>query len=143
MILAPEVECRPWAEQLALDDASYRKQLAYLVTRSSFYREKLKAAGFATAEGAGGLGDIAGLPLTEKSELKATCTPDNPIGSCCSSARWASSPAVRARIGTALTALAGKPTSSITAAIGIDTFMVSGLPQASAAASRSDRASAT
>jgi phenylacetate-CoA ligase len=80
VILAPEVECRPWAEQLALDDASYRKQLAYLVTRSSFYREKLKAAGFATAEGAGGLGDIAGLPLTEKSELKATCTPDNPIG---------------------------------------------------------------
>ena len=31
----------------------------------------------------------------------------NPIGCCCSSARWASRPAVRARIGTALTAAAG------------------------------------
>ena len=30
MIVAPEVETRPWAEQLAVDDASYRAQLAYL-----------------------------------------------------------------------------------------------------------------
>ena len=37
---------------------------------------------------------------------------------------------MRARIGTALTALAGKPRSSITAAIGIETFIVSGLPHA-------------
>jgi len=29
---------------------------------------------------AGGLADIAQLPLTEKREIKATCTPDNPIG---------------------------------------------------------------
>ena len=28
----------------------------------------------------GGLAEIARLPLTEKGELKATCTPDNPIG---------------------------------------------------------------
>ena len=39
---------------------------------------------------------------------------------------------MRARIGTALTTAAGKPRSSITAAIGIETFIVSGLPQASA-----------
>ena len=38
---------------------------------------------------------------------------------------------MRARSGTALTVDAGKPRSSITAAIGIETFIVSGLPQAS------------
>jgi phenylacetate-CoA ligase len=79
-MLAPEVETRPWAEQLALDDASYRTQLAYLFDRSAFYREKLTAAGFASDRAAGGLADIGQLPLTDKHELKATCTEDNPIG---------------------------------------------------------------
>jgi phenylacetate-CoA ligase len=78
--LASEVETRPWAEQLVLDDASYRTQLAYLFDRSDFYRVKLSAAGFASHAAAGGLADIARLPLTEKSEIRATCTPDNPIG---------------------------------------------------------------
>ena len=45
VMLEPEVETRPWEEQLALDDASYREQLAYLFERSAFYREKLAAAG--------------------------------------------------------------------------------------------------
>ena len=80
LMLAPEVETRPWAEQLALDDAHYRNQLAYLFDRSAFYREKLAAAGFASAREAGGLAEIAQLPLTEKHELRATCTPENPIG---------------------------------------------------------------
>jgi len=80
MMLAPEVEARPWEEQLAVDDASYRTQLAYLFERSPFYREKLAAAGFSSHREAGGLADIAQLPLTEKREIKATCTPDNPIG---------------------------------------------------------------
>ena len=48
-MLAPEVEARPWAEQLAIDDESYRTQLAYLFDRSPFYRQKLRAAGFPTA----------------------------------------------------------------------------------------------
>ena len=47
-MLAPEVETRPWAEQLAIDDAAYREQLAYLFSRSGFYREKLTSAGFAS-----------------------------------------------------------------------------------------------
>ena len=64
----------PWAEQLALDDESYRAQLAYLLERSPFYREKL--AGLDP----GGLEEIGELPLTEKQELKASCTPENPIG---------------------------------------------------------------
>jgi phenylacetate-CoA ligase len=79
-VLAPEVETRPWAEQLALDDASYRAQLAYLFERSAFYREKLAAAGFPSARAAGGLADIARLPLTDKLQIRETCTPGNPFG---------------------------------------------------------------
>ncbi len=74
-MLDPEVETRPWDEQLALDDASYRTQLAYLLERSAFYREKLSGLE------PGGLAEIARLPLTEKDELRATRTPDDPIGS--------------------------------------------------------------
>jgi phenylacetate-CoA ligase len=79
-MLEPEVESRPWEEQLALDAASYRIQLAYLFDRSRFYREKLAAAEVSSVGAAGGLADIAQLPLTDKAELRATRTPDNPIG---------------------------------------------------------------
>jgi phenylacetate-CoA ligase len=79
-MLAPEVETRPWAEQLALDDDAYRAQLVYLFERSRFYQEKLAAAGVESAEAVGGLDAIARLPLTHKQELRATCTPENPIG---------------------------------------------------------------
>jgi phenylacetate-CoA ligase len=79
-MLEPEVEARPWEEQLALDDAAYRDQLAYLFERSAFYREKLTATGISSAQEAGGLGDIARLPLTDKRELKETVTPKNPFG---------------------------------------------------------------
>ncbi|MGH3004908.1 MAG: phenylacetate--CoA ligase family protein [Gaiellaceae bacterium] len=80
MMLASEVETRPRTEQLAVDDESYRAQLAYLFDRSAFYREKLAAAGFASDRAAGGLADVAQLPLTEKGEIRATCTPENAIG---------------------------------------------------------------
>jgi phenylacetate-CoA ligase len=80
MISASQAETRPWAEQVVADDARYRTQLAYLFDRSAFYREKLRAAGLASHRAAGGLADIAQLPLTEKHEIRATCTPDNPIG---------------------------------------------------------------
>jgi phenylacetate-CoA ligase len=79
-MLEPEVETRPWDDQLTLDDSSYRQQLVYLFERSPFYHEKLGGAGVGSAADAGGLADIAGLPLTEKSELRATCTPEEPIG---------------------------------------------------------------
>jgi phenylacetate-CoA ligase len=79
-MLAPDVEARPWAEQLAIDDALYRSQLEYLFERSAFYREKLAAAGCPSAGAAGGLAEIARLPLTEKHELRATRTPDDPFG---------------------------------------------------------------
>jgi phenylacetate-CoA ligase len=65
----------PWEEQLDRDDENYRAQLAYLLERSAFYRDKLGATALSDR-----LEDIAQLPLTEKSELRATVTPDNPIG---------------------------------------------------------------
>ena len=73
-----DVESRPWEEQIELDEAAYREQLSYLFERSAFYREKLAA--FESAEAVGGLADMAQLPLTDKRELRATCTPENPIG---------------------------------------------------------------
>ena len=79
-ILDLEIEARPWSEQTAADDARYRVQLAYLFERSPFYQDKLAAAGFDGPEAAGGLDQIAELPFTDKHELRATCTPENPIG---------------------------------------------------------------
>ena len=80
-MLAPEIESRPWAEQFVIDDAHYRLQLDYLFERSEFYQRKLRAAGFGSASAAGGLADIAQLPFTEKSEIRASCSSENPIGS--------------------------------------------------------------
>ena len=80
LMLAPEVETRPWDAQLAIDAESYRTQLAYLFERSAFYREKLSAPGLGSPAAAGGLEDIGRLPLTEKRELRETCTADNPVG---------------------------------------------------------------
>jgi phenylacetate-CoA ligase len=79
-MLDPEVEARPWPEQLALDDASYREQLAYLFDRSPLYQEKLAAAGVGSAGAAGGLAEIGSLPLTEKSELRQTVSEQNAVG---------------------------------------------------------------
>ena len=76
-MLDPQVEARSWDQQLALDDLAYRAQLAYLLERSPFYREKLERS---SPDDAGGLAEIAGLPLTEKPELKATATEENPVG---------------------------------------------------------------
>jgi phenylacetate-CoA ligase len=70
-----DTERRPWDEQLALDDESYRAQLAYLLERSQFYRAKL---GTPPSDR---LADIAQLPLTAKEELRETVTPESPFGS--------------------------------------------------------------
>jgi phenylacetate-CoA ligase len=79
-MLNPEIEARPWAQQIEMDDKHYRDQLRYLFERSSFYRNMLVNAGFASSEAAGGLADIGQLPLTEKNEIRASCTAENPIG---------------------------------------------------------------
>jgi phenylacetate-CoA ligase len=59
------------------DDAAYREQIAYLLERSAFYRDKL---GITDAREAGALEDIGQLPLTEKAEIRATVSQENPIG---------------------------------------------------------------
>jgi len=71
-MLEPEVEALPWDEQLAVDDAAFREQIAYLAERSPLYRE--------VVAGAGGLADIAQLPLTDKRDLRKTTTSSNPVG---------------------------------------------------------------
>ena len=62
------------------DDGLYRKQVEYLYESSPFYQQKLNDAGFASATDVGGLGDIAGLPFTEKDELRKSRTDENAIG---------------------------------------------------------------
>ncbi|APG88915.1 phenylacetate-coenzyme A ligase PaaK (plasmid) [Sinorhizobium americanum CCGM7] len=79
-MLEPDVETLPWRDQIRLDDALYRKQIAYLMARSRFYQSKLREAGFDTAEKIGGLDAIADLPLTEKSEIRASCSDAEPMG---------------------------------------------------------------
>jgi phenylacetate-CoA ligase len=79
-MLEPDVEARPWSEQHELDDTAYGAQLEYLFERSAFYRDKLAAEGIETARDAGGLDEIARLPLTEKRELRETVTQDDPVG---------------------------------------------------------------
>ena len=57
------------------DEEAFREQVAYLLERSAFYREKL--TGHDTG---GGLAAIATLPLTTKQELRESVTPENPFG---------------------------------------------------------------
>ncbi|MXQ06598.1 AMP-binding protein [Alphaproteobacteria bacterium GH1-50] len=70
----------PWHERQLTADPAYRSQLDYLLGNSLFYREKLAAAGVASAEDAGGLADIHELPFTEKDELRASRDEQHPIG---------------------------------------------------------------
>ena len=81
LMLEPEVETRSWDEQLALDGASYRDQLAYLFERSAFYREKLDGGRVRLGRGRRRPRPTSQrCPFTEKRELRETVTPENPIG---------------------------------------------------------------
>ena len=51
--------------------SAFEEQLAYVLERSAFYREKLAGHD---------LSEISQLPLTTKQELRETVTPDNPFG---------------------------------------------------------------
>ena len=79
-MVEPEIESAPWEEQARADAPLYLSQIEYLFDRSRFYRGKLERAGFATHGAVGGLEAIHALPLTEKDELRASRTPDEPIG---------------------------------------------------------------
>ena len=76
----PKIESAPWESQARADAPLYLKQIAYLFEHSRFYRGKLERAGFATHRAVGGLGAIEGLPFTEKDELRASRTREEPIG---------------------------------------------------------------
>jgi len=76
----PAVETLPWDAQMEADDRLYRAQIDYLFEHSDFYRKKLVAASFGDPAGVGGLLDIGKLPMTEKDELRASRTPDRPVG---------------------------------------------------------------
>jgi phenylacetate-CoA ligase len=80
MMVEPEIEAAPWAEQIERDDPLYRTQIAHLFARSRFYRDKFAAAGFHSAGSVGGLADIAALPFTEKDELRRSRSAEEPIG---------------------------------------------------------------
>ena len=75
------------AAQREADDAAYSAQLAYLFARSAFYRAKLGAAGFGSAEAAGGLDRIAELPFTTKDELRESQQGTPPLGTHLAAAR--------------------------------------------------------
>ncbi len=79
-MVEPEIEAAPWEDQARLDAPLYLKQIEYLFERSRFYRGKLERAGCATHGAVGGLEAIHALPFTEKDELRATRTAEEPIG---------------------------------------------------------------
>jgi phenylacetate-CoA ligase len=58
----------------------YEAQIARLFERSPFYRDKLRNAGFASAVDVGGIERIAGLPFTEKDELRKSQAAYPPLG---------------------------------------------------------------
>ena len=76
----PDIESAPWEGQARSDAPLYLEQIEYLFERSRFYRGKLERAGFATHGAVGDLDAIEGLPLTEKNELRASRTQEEPIG---------------------------------------------------------------
>ena len=79
-MVEPDVEAAPWEAQAHADAPHYLRQIAYLFERSRFYRDKLGRAGFDSPAAVGGLDGIATLPFTEKDELRATRTAEEPIG---------------------------------------------------------------
>ena len=79
-MLDPAVETRPWDEQLALDDARVPRAARLPVGALQLLPARSSAPiGVEAAADAGGLADLPRLPLTEKQELRATTTPDEPV----------------------------------------------------------------
>ena len=82
-MVEPDIEGAPWSDQARRDAPVYLRQIEYLFERSRFYRGKLERAGYATHGAVGGLEAIHALPFTEKDELRATRSADEPIGTHC------------------------------------------------------------
>ncbi|MEJ2870462.1 AMP-binding protein [Actinomycetospora sp. OC33-EN08] len=73
------VETLPAAEARRVQDEALREQMAYLAARSAFYRDKFAAHGVDPAR-VRGVGDLAGLPFTEKQELRDSLAAHPPLG---------------------------------------------------------------
>ena len=80
MIYDPEIETRSVEDQYAIDKQTFLRQVAYLLEHSDFYKDKLGQAGFRSAKDIGALEDIAGLPFTEKDELRKSQAEHPPFG---------------------------------------------------------------
>ena len=77
---APHIEAAPWDEQVALDDAAYRAQVAYLFERSPFYRDKLRARASDAADRRRARRDRRAAASPRRTSSARAATPDNPIG---------------------------------------------------------------
>ena len=80
MFFDRQSETRPLDQQLEMDRESYTRQISYLFENSGFYQDKLRSAGFKSAEELGGLDDIANIPFTEKDEIRASQADYPPFG---------------------------------------------------------------
>lgn len=75
----PTAECATAAATARLHDERLRRQLAYVAAHSGFYREKFASAGVDTTR-VRSTADLAGLPFTEKSELRESQLALPPFG---------------------------------------------------------------
>lgn len=80
MFFDKQSETRPLDQQLEMDRESYARQISYLFENSGFYQDKLRSAGFKSAEELGGLDDISNIPFTEKDEIRASQANYPPFG---------------------------------------------------------------
>jgi phenylacetate-CoA ligase len=80
VIYDPDVETRAPQEQHRIDREQYAKQIDYLFAHSTFYRERLTAAGFSSPAAIGSLDDLEQLPFTEKDDLRRTQADLPPFG---------------------------------------------------------------
>src|SRR5689334_6783673 len=80
MIYDADVETRAPQEQFRIDREQYAKQIEYLFAHSTFYRDRLTAAGFRSPSAVGSLDDLGQLPFTEKDDLRRTQADLPPFG---------------------------------------------------------------
>ena len=82
-MIEPEIEHRPWSEQLRLDDEAYREQIGWLLARSRFYQAKLKVAGFAAPAAWVGLPASIACRSLKRMNCVQRAVPPSPSASTC------------------------------------------------------------